>query len=87
VINLIVKKNEDIEYMLHQLSFNLKDLENELFETKTRQEIMVAPMSEYIEHWLRNALVKIIETNQQELGNTIKPPPTQQPINETSTNR
>jgi hypothetical protein len=47
--------------MLHQLSFDLKDMENELFETKTRQEIMVSPMREYIEHWLRNALVKITE--------------------------
>jgi hypothetical protein len=62
-------------------------LENELFETKTRQEITVAPMREYIEHWLRNSLVKITEIDQQEVDNTVKPPPTQQPIKETSTSR
>jgi hypothetical protein len=35
-------------------------------------------MWEYIEQRLRKSLVKITETNQQEDGNTIMPPPSQQ---------
>jgi hypothetical protein len=57
-----MNKNEDIEDTLHQLSLDLKELENELFETKTKHEIMVSPMREYIEQWLRKSLVKITET-------------------------
>jgi hypothetical protein len=73
-----MNKNEDIEDTLHQLSLDLKELENELFETKTKHEIMVSPMREYIEQWLRKSLVKITETDQQEVGNTIMPPPLNQ---------
>ena len=40
-------------------------------------------MKKYIEHWLRKALVKIPKTNQQEVGNIVKPTPTQNPIKET----
>jgi len=32
-----------------------------LFDTKIRQEINVAPMKEYIEDWLKRALIKITE--------------------------
>jgi hypothetical protein len=53
----------------------LRELENELFETNTKHEIMVAPMREYIKQWLTKALVKIIETDQQEV---VMPHPTQQ---------
>jgi hypothetical protein len=73
-----VNKNEDIEDTLHQLSLDLREMENELFETKTKNEITVDPTREYIEHWLRKSLVKIIETYQQETNNTIIPPPSQQ---------
>jgi hypothetical protein len=75
-----VNKNEDIEDTLHQLSLDLRELENELFETKTKHEIMVSPMREYIEQWLMKALVKITETYQQEVGNSVMPPPAQQKI-------
>jgi len=79
-----VNKNDDIEDTLHQLRLDLREMENELFETKTKHEITVAPMREYIEQWLRKALVKITETNQQETDNTVMPPPTQQhPIKDT----
>jgi hypothetical protein len=73
---LYVNKNEDIEDTLHQLSLDLRELENELFETKTKHEIMVAPMREYIEQWLTKALVKIIKTDQQEVVTSVMPPPT-----------
>jgi hypothetical protein len=82
-----MNKNEDIEDTLHQLSLDLKELENELFETNTKQEITISPMREYIEQWLRKSLVKITKTDQQEASNTIMPPPSQQPIKDTSTSR
>jgi hypothetical protein len=46
-------KNEDIEASLHQLSFDLRDLEGMLFDIKIRHEINVAPMKDYIEDWLK----------------------------------
>jgi hypothetical protein len=61
-----INKNDDIEDTLHQLSIDLRELENELFEIKTKHEIMVALMREYIEEWLTKSLVKITETDQQE---------------------
>jgi hypothetical protein len=72
-----VNKNEDIEDTLHQLSLDLRELENELFETKTKHEITVDPMREYIEQWLKKALFKITEIDKQEVNNSIMPPPTQ----------
>jgi len=80
-----VNKKEDVEDMLHLLSFDHKELENEIFESKNKHEIMVSPMREYIEQWLRNSLVKITEKYQQEVNNTIIPPPSQQPTKDTST--
>jgi hypothetical protein len=56
-----VNKNEDIEDTLHQLSFELRELEGTIFDIKVRQEINVAPMKEYIENWLKQALIKITE--------------------------
>jgi hypothetical protein len=76
--------NEDIEDTLHQLSLDIKEMENELFENKTKHEIKVFPMREYIEQWLRKSLVKIIKKDQQEIDNTVMTPPTQQqPIKDT----
>jgi hypothetical protein len=46
-------KNEDIEDTLHQLSYELRELEGMLFDIKIRQEINVTPMKEYIEDWLK----------------------------------
>jgi hypothetical protein len=43
-----VNKNDDIEDMLHQLSIDLRELENDLFETKTKHQIRVSLMREYI---------------------------------------
>jgi hypothetical protein len=64
--------------MLHQSGMDLREMENELFEIKTRHEIMVAPMREYIEDWLRKSLIKITEPEQQEMVATVMPPQPQQ---------
>jgi hypothetical protein len=50
-----VNKNDDIEDLLHLISMYFKYLENALFNINVRQEIIVAPMREYIENWLKNA--------------------------------
>jgi len=62
-----VNKNEYIKDTLHELSLDLKELENELFKTKTKLEIIVAPMRQYIEQSLRKSLVKITKMDQQNL--------------------
>jgi hypothetical protein len=51
-------KNEYIETSLHQISFDLRELESTLFDIRIRQEINVAPMKDYIEEWLKQSLVK-----------------------------
>jgi hypothetical protein len=48
-----VNKNKYIEDTLHQLSIEFRDLENSLFDIKVRKEIIVAPMRDYIENWLK----------------------------------
>ena len=60
-----MNKNEDIEDTLHQLSIEFRDLESTLFNIKVKQEIIVTPMRDYIENWLKQDLIKIMETNQE----------------------
>jgi hypothetical protein len=75
-----VNKNDDIEDTLHQLSMDFKDMENSLFDIKVRQEIIVAPMREYIENWLKKALIKITESDQEEAVATGQVVPTKESI-------
>jgi hypothetical protein len=44
-------RNQDIEEEIHGISHDLRDLEGELFNIKTRHAINVAPMKNYIEDW------------------------------------
>jgi hypothetical protein len=46
-------KNEDIEDVLSQISFDLRDLEGILFDIKIRHEINVPVIKHYIEEWLK----------------------------------
>lgn len=64
--------------MLHQLRIYLRELENESFEIKIKDEITVASMREYIKTWLINYLVTITNTDKQEAVTIFMPPPTQQ---------
>jgi hypothetical protein len=73
-----VNKNEDIEDAIHQLSFDFKDMENELLDTKIKHEIGVPSMMEYIEKWLNNSLIKVTKQDHQEAISTIMAPPTEQ---------
>jgi hypothetical protein len=55
-------KNEDIEDVLSQLSFDLRDLEGILFNLKIIHEINVSPMKDYIEEWLSRTGVDRLES-------------------------
>jgi hypothetical protein len=68
-----INKYDDIDDTLHQLSIELRGMENELFEIKTKHKIMVAPMREYIKEWLREALVNMTEIDKHEVVTTIIP--------------
>jgi hypothetical protein len=59
---------------------DFKYLENSLFDIKVRQEIMVAPIREYIKNWLKNDLIKIIESDQEKTIITIQVVPTKESI-------
>ena len=65
-----VNKNEDIEDTLHQISIEFRDFERTLFHIKVKQEIIVTHMREYIENWLKQALIKITEEDKKEVVGT-----------------
>jgi hypothetical protein len=69
-----VNKNDEVEDMLHQLNFDIRDIEKELFDAKIKHETMVSPMQEYIKVWLKKALIKIIEPDQPKLVTTAMEP-------------
>ena len=62
-----VNKNEDT---FHQLSIDLRDLERTLFDIKVKKEIILTPMREYIENWLRQTLIKITKEDQVDMVGT-----------------
>jgi hypothetical protein len=49
-------KNQDIEESIHNISHDLRYLEDELFNSKIRHEINVAPMKNYIEDWFKREI-------------------------------
>jgi len=49
-------QNEEIDQALRNLSIDFKELENEIFNIKIRNEINVTPMRSYIEEWLESEL-------------------------------
>jgi hypothetical protein len=46
-------RNEDIETTLKNISIDYREYENELFKIKFKQEVIVDPLREYIEEWLK----------------------------------
>ena len=49
-------QNEQIDQALRNLSIDLRELENELFNIKIWNEINVAPLRSYIEEWVQRAM-------------------------------
>ena len=54
-------KNEDIETILKNLSIDHREIESELLNIKVKQEVIVAPLREYVQEWLNKSLIKICE--------------------------
>jgi len=46
---------------LQNLSIDHREIESELLNIKVKQEIIVAPLREYIQEWLNKAITKIFE--------------------------
>jgi hypothetical protein len=82
-----VNKNEDIEDTLHQISIDYREIEDSLFDIRVKQEIIVTPMRDYIENWLKKDLIKITETDQEVVVTTGQRIPTKENTKGTSTNR
>jgi hypothetical protein len=47
-----------------------REIEGTLFDIKVKQEVIVAPLRDYIEKWLESTLIKITEENQVEAVGT-----------------
>ena len=58
-------QNEEIHQALRNLSIDFRELENELFNIKIRNEINVTPMRSYIEEWLERELKHVVDERQQ----------------------
>ena len=73
-------KNEDIENILQKLFVDLREIENEIFNIKIKQEVIVAPLRDFIQEWLNTSIAKISKTptevvmigNQTTTNNSIK---------------
>jgi hypothetical protein len=77
-----------VDDTLHQSKMDLREFENQLFEIKTKHEITVAPLREYIEEWFKNALIKITEPENQEVFTVVMPPqPQHTPIKESTASK
>jgi hypothetical protein len=46
---------------LQNLSIDYREIEGELFNIKVKQEVIVAPLRDYIEEWLNKSIAKISE--------------------------
>jgi hypothetical protein len=67
---------------------DLREFENQLFEIKTKHEIIVSPLKEYVEEWLKKELIIITEPENQEAVTAVMPPqPQHTPIKESTTNK
>jgi hypothetical protein len=58
-----------------------------LFDIRIRQEINVAPMKDYIQEWLKQALLKITEEDQLGTVETNQPTTTKDNIKDTTRNK
>jgi hypothetical protein len=88
MVSLVYQQNDEVDDTLHQSEMDLREFENQLFEIKTKHEIIVAPLREYIEEWLKKALIRITEPENQETVAVVMPPqPQHAPIKETTTSK
>jgi len=62
-------------------------MEKDFFNARIKHETMVSPMQEYIELWLKNALIKITKPNHQKLVTISMEPPTKKSTRSTPTSK
>jgi hypothetical protein len=55
-----VNNNEDHLASIEQLHSEFKEIEEEIFSLRVKQDIIVPPMKEYIEEWLKKSLAQIV---------------------------
>ena len=68
-----INKNNEVDDTLHQQEIDLREFEIRLFENKTKHGIIVPPLREYIEKWLKKALIRITELENQEAITMVVP--------------
>ena len=62
--------NEEIEQTLHNISMDLRKLENDLYDIEIWDEINMAPMRSYIEEWFQQRMDNLVQEGQQPLDTT-----------------
>jgi hypothetical protein len=72
-----INRNDEVDDTLHESCMDMREFENEFFEIKTRHEITVSPMKEYIEEWFKKVLIKTIQPENQETVAAVMPPQSQ----------
>jgi hypothetical protein len=53
--------NDGVDDTLHKSDLYLREFENRLFKIKTKHEITIALLREYIDEWLKKELIKTVE--------------------------
>jgi hypothetical protein len=77
-----------VDDTLHQSELDLREFERQLFKIKTKHEIIVEPLREYIEEWLKKELIEITKLENQEIVRAFMPhQPQQTSIKESVVNK
>jgi hypothetical protein len=61
-------QTEEIDQALRNLSIDLRELENEIFNIKIWDKINVAPLRGYIEEWIQRPIEKLTDEGKQAVG-------------------
>jgi hypothetical protein len=67
-------------------SVDLREIEKELFNIKIKQEVIVAPLRDFIQEWLNTSITKISEIPAEEVM-TSNPTASNKNIKEATTSR
>jgi len=59
-------KNYDYENILQNLFIDLREIDKKLLNIKIKQEIIVAPLRDFIQEWLNTSIANIFEIPTEE---------------------
>jgi uncharacterized protein YecA (UPF0149 family) len=68
-----INKNDEVDNTLHQSELDLREFKRQFFNNKNKHKIIVSPLREYIEEWLKKALIEITEPKNQEIVRSVMP--------------